>query len=374
MSFCISDRGLQRKKMFRRQGWKESRFSSSWGGLWCNHAMSTFADSRRKAIQPTLARLPPLTSLRAFVATARHLNFVRAAEELHVTSAAVGQQIRLLEDYLGQPLFNRVRGQLNLTPAGLALVPGLTGAFDAVLTAMAQFVQSDHEQPIRVSVAPSFASKWLIPRLDALRRAAPRLQVLVDASTQLTNLDAGDADCVIRYGSGPYPGLIVDHLFSEAVLPVCSPEFADTYGLWGKPEAIEDVPLLHEEGAEHDQSCPDWGGWLRAAGLSYLPSQGGFRLNQSSLVLDAALAGQGLGLGKIRLAEAEIRSGRLVCPFGVPQPVSSSYFFATTAHAARLMRVDLFREWLLAEARALQTMDEIIARRIRPAADMMAAE
>ncbi|CAN7713840.1 LysR substrate-binding domain-containing protein [Rhizobium sp. LjRoot258] len=336
--------------------------------------MSTLANSRRKAIQPTLARLPPLTSLRTFVATARHLNFVRAAEELHVTSAAVGQQIRLLEDYLGQPLFNRVRGQLQLTPAGLALMPGLTDAFDAVLAAMAQFAASDHEQPIRVSVAPSFASKWLIPRLDALRRAAPGLQVLVDASTQLTNLDAGDADCVIRYGSGPYPGLVVDHLFSEAVLPVCSPEFADAHSLWDGPYAIEGVPLLHEEGAEHDQSCPDWSGWLRAAGLSYHPSQGGFRLSQSSLVLDAALAGQGLGLGKIRLAEAEIRSGRLVSPFGVPQPVSSSYFFATTAHTARLMRVDLFREWLLAEARALQTMDEIVARRIRPATDMIAAE
>jgi len=336
--------------------------------------MSTLANPTRRALQPTLARLPPLTSLRAFVATARHLNFVRAAEELHVTSAAVGQQIRLLEYYLGQPLFNRIRGQLQLTPAGSALVPGLTGAFDAVLAAMAQFVQCDHEQPIRVSVAPAFASKWLIPRLDALRRAAPGLQVLVDASTQLANLDAGDADCVIRYGSGPYPGLIVDHLFSEAVLPVCSPEFADAHALWDAAQAIEGVPLLHEEGAEHDQSCPDWSGWLRAAGLSYRPSQGGFRLNQSSLVLDAALAGQGLGLGKIRLAEAEIRSGRLVSPFGVPQPVSSSYFFATTAHTARLIRVDLFREWLLAEARALHTMDEIIARRIRPAADLIAAE
>jgi LysR family glycine cleavage system transcriptional activator len=374
MSFCIHDPRLRRKKMFRARDWTQYAFSSSGAGLWCYRPMSTFADTRRKAIQPTLARLPPLTSLRAFVATARHLNFVRAAEELHVTSAAVGQQIRLLEDYLGQPLFDRVRGQLHLTPAGLGLVPGLTGAFDAVLAAVAQFVQSDHEQPIRISVAPSFASKWLIPRLDALRRAAPGLEVLVDASTQLTNLDAGDADCVIRYGSGQYPGLVVDHLFSEAVLPVCSPEFADAQGLWGNPRAIEHVPLLHEEGAEHDQSFPDWAGWLRAAGLSYYPSQGGFRLNQSSLVLDAAAAGQGLGLGKIRLAEAEIRSGRLVSPFGVPQPVSSSYFFATTAHAARQMRVDLLREWLLAEARALQTMEEIIMRRIRPAADMMAAE
>ncbi|ARM16215.1 MULTISPECIES: LysR substrate-binding domain-containing protein [Rhizobium] len=335
--------------------------------------MSTPANSRKKAIQPTLARLPPLTSLRAFVATARHLNFIRAAEELHVTSAAVGQQIRLLEDYLGQSLFHRARGQLHLTPAGLSLMPGLTDAFDAVLAAMAQFAASDHEQPIRVSVAPSFASRWLMPRLDALRRAAPGLQILVDASPQLTDLDTGDADCVIRYGSGAYSGLVVDHLFSEAVLPVCSPGFADLHSLWDGPQAIEGVPLLHEEGAEHDHSCPDWDAWLRAERLSYRLSQGGFRLTQSSLVLDAALAGQGLGLGKIRLAEAEIRSGRLVSPFGSPQSVSFSYFFATTTHKARLMRVDLFRNWLLTEAKSLQTIEAIVAESMRPQ-EMLAAE
>jgi LysR family glycine cleavage system transcriptional activator len=336
--------------------------------------MNTVANHRKKTIQPTLARLPPLTSLRAFVATARHLSFIRAADELHVTSAAVGQQIRLLEEYLGRPLFHRSRGQLQLTPAGLSLAPGLNDAFDAVLSAMAQFAASDHDLPVRVSVAPSFASKWLIPRLDALRRAAPGLQVLVDASTQLTDLDKGEADCVIRYGSGAYPGLVVDHLFSEAVLPVCSREFADLHSLWDEPQAIEGVPLLHEEGAEHDQCCPDWNAWLRTEGLPYRLSQGGFRLNQSSLVLDAALAGQGLGLGKIRLAETEIRSGRLVSPFGNPQPVSFSYFFATTAHKARLMRVDLFRNWLQAEARALQAIEAIAIRAVRPGLSIIAAE
>ncbi|MFT4182414.1 MAG: LysR substrate-binding domain-containing protein [Rhizobium sp.] len=337
--------------------------------------MMTIATPRKKSIQPTLARLPPLTSLRAFVATARHLNFLGAAEELHVTSAAVGQQIRLLEDYLGQPLFHRTRGQLQLTPAGLALVPGLTDAFDAVLAAMTQFAASDHDLPVRVSVAPSFASKWLIPRLDGLRRAAPGLQVLVEASAQLTDLETGEADCAIRYGSGAYPGLVVDHLFSEAVIPICSPEFAERHWLRNGPRAIEGVPLLHEDGAEHDHSCPDWNAWLRAEGLSYrLSQQGGFRLNQSSLVIDAALAGQGLGLGKIRLAEAELRAGRLVSPFGTPQPVSFSYFFATTATKARLMRVDLFRNWLQAEAKALEAIDEVLAWNIGPDLSIVAAE
>lgn len=342
--------------------------------LCCNRLMNTLASTRKKTIQPTLARLPPLTSLRAFVATARHLNFLGAADELHVTSAAVGQQIRLLEDYLGQPLFHRTRGQLQLTSAGLALVPGLTDAFDVVLATMTQFVASDHDVPIRVSVAPSFASKWLIPRLNGLRRAAPGLQVLVDASTQLTDLNTDDTDCAIRYGSGGYPGLVVDHLFSEAVVPICNPEFAERHWLWNDPQAIEGVPLLHEEGAEHDQSCPDWNAWLRAEGLSYRLSQGGFRLNQSSLVIDAALAGQGLGLGKVRLAEAELRAGRLVSPFGSPQPVSFSYFFVTTSAKARLVRVELFRNWLQAETKALRAIGDVLLWNSPRRLDIAAAE
>ncbi|MGZ9718902.1 LysR substrate-binding domain-containing protein [Rhizobium miluonense] len=336
--------------------------------------MNTIAHARKKAIQPTLARLPPLTSLRAFVATARHLSFLGAAEELHVTSAAVGQQIRLLEDYLGQALFHRVRGQLQLTAAGLALVPGLTNAFDAVLATMTQFVASDHDLPIRVSVAPSFASKWLIPRLDALRQAAPGLQILLDASTQLTDLNAGDTDCAIRYGSGGYPGLVVEHLFSEAVVPICSPEFAERHWLWNGPQAIEGVPFLHEDGAEHDHSCPDWNAWLRAEGLVLRLPNGGFRLSQSSLVIDAALAGQGLGLGKVRLAEAELKAGRLVSPFGSPQPVSFSYFFVTTPAKERLMRVELFRNWLQAEVKALRTIGDILLRNSLHKFDVAAAE
>ncbi|MBA8880041.1 LysR family glycine cleavage system transcriptional activator [Phyllobacterium myrsinacearum] len=302
-----------------------------------------------------------MTSLRAFVATARHLSFTRAAEELHVTSAAIGQQIRLLEDHLGKALFHRTRGQLQLTEAGNTLMPGLTDAFDAVLESVARLVTSDHDAPIKVSVAPSFASKWLIPRLDALRRAAPDLEVLVDASTQLADLEGEETDCVIRYGTGAYPGLVVDRLFSEAVLPVCSPAFAQHHGLYRGSGALQSVPLLHEEGPEHDSSCPNWTEWSRSESISGTLSGNGFRLSQSSLVLDAAIAGQGIGLGKLRLAEADIAAGRLVSPFGTPQPVEFSYYFATTAHKAKRSRVERFRNWLGAEARALRTIEQIAA-------------
>lgn len=303
---------------------------------------------------PTLARLPPLTSLRAFVATARHLNFSRAADELHVTSAAIGQQIRLLEDYIGQALFLRNRGQLELTDIGQTLMPGLTDAFDRVLDTMARLTVASDAAPIRVSVAPSFASKWLVPRLAALRRRAPDLEVLVDASVKLVDPSRDDTDCVIRYGLGAYPGLAVDKLFSESVLPVCSPELAEQHGLFRGPEALLGVPLLHEDGPERDTSCPDWSAWLRASGVDLRVGEPGMRFNQSSLVLDAAMAGQGVGLGKLRLIEADLATGRLVSPFGSPQPVEFSYYFAATPPKARLARVALFRDWLLAEAAATQ--------------------
>lgn len=319
---------------------------------WSNSTMSSAPPSRRKSSPPTLARLPPLTALRAFVATARHLSFTRAADELHVTSAAIGQQIRLLEDHLGQPLFYRVRGQLELTDAGRELTPGLTEAFDGVVQSLARLADSDSRAPIRVSVAPSFAAKWLIPRLDAMRSAIPGLEIQLDSSTQLADLEDDGVDCVIRYGLGSYTGLVTDRLFGEAVLPVCSPAFALQHGLYGRPEAADKVPLLHEVGAERDLSCPDWKSWLRASGTAARGAGGGITFSLSSLIIDAAIAGQGLGLAKLWLAERDLADGRLVTPFGEAKPVEFSYFFATTPAKARYQRVSLFRDWLLGEARS----------------------
>lgn len=314
--------------------------------------MQSQVRNRSRSIAPTLARLPPLTSLRAFVATARHLSFVKAAEELHVTSAAIGQQIRLLEDHLGQPLFLRNRGQLVLTEAGQALMPGLTDAFDRVLDAVARLADDTEKAPIRISVAPSLAGKWLVPRLAALRQTLPELEVLVDASARFADLANDETDCVIRYGLGSYPGLSTDRLFGEAVVPICSPAFAMQHGLFAGPNALANAPLLHEDGPGRDPSCPDWPSWLRSSGIEIANAGPGFRFNQSSLIIDAAIAGQGIGLGKLHLASAEIEAGRLVVPFGEPWPVEFSYFFAAIPHKASLPRIARFREWLAAEAAA----------------------
>lgn len=298
-----------------------------------------------------LSRLPPLTALRAFVVTARRLSFTEAAAELHVTPAAIGQQIRQLEEHIGAPLFHRLRGGLELTEGGQALAPGLTEAFQLALDTIVRATRPAEEAPIRISVPPSFASRWLAPRLDALREVAPGLKVTVDASARLSDFAADEVDCVIRYGAGRYPGLACERLFEEAVLPVCSPAFAEAHGLYRGPGALAGVPLLHEEGPERDADCPDWRAWLRAHGLPSRLAEDGIGLGQSSLVLEAAAAGMGIGLGKLRLAEADLAAGRLVSPFGNPWPVAFSYHFVAPPEAMSRPGVARFRDWLHAEAR-----------------------
>lgn len=305
----------------------------------------------------TLARMPPLTALRAFVATARHLNFADAADELHVTSAAIGQQIRLLEERLGHALFVRRRNGLQLTAAGHALMPGLTAAFDTLLETLSALAGEAEGAPIRIVAPPSFAGRWLVPRLAALRAMGSSLDVQVNVCPRDVDLFNDDADCIIGYGTGDAAGLVVDRLFGEAVAPVCSPAFAQRHGLSRNPSALADVPLLHEKGPAPDPSCPDWATWLRLSGLPAQPADGGITLDQPSLVLDAAVAGQGVGLAKLRLAEADLSSARLIVPFGDPMPVNFFYFLAATPLKAKSPRVRQLRRWLLCEAGAAATAD-----------------
>lgn len=316
----------------------------------------------------TLARLPPLNALRAFVVSARHRSFGLAAAELHVSAAAIGQQVRLLEDHLGGALFERQRGQLELTALGLRVAPGLHEAFALLLQTLDELGEVDARPTLRISVPPSFAQKWLMPRLHRLHSILPDLELSIEASARFADFNAGDVDCAIRYGTGRYEGLRIEPLFSEAILPVCSPEFAIRHRLAerGPAALLEGVPLLHEIGPEHDPEGPDWAKWLRArhqrpepdampppgpdeegAFRSRLP---GVRLHHSALVLEAAAAGQGIGLGKFRLAEADLQAGRLVSPFGRPWPLARGYSFVAPAGHAERPAIEALLGWLLSES------------------------
>lgn len=308
------------------------------------------------ASRVSIARLPPLNALRAFVVSARQQSFGAAAAELHVSSAAIGQQVRLLEDHLGGPLFLRTRGRLELTPLGQTVLPGLNAAFQSMIAALTDL--GANKGPLRISVPPSFAMKWLMPRLDALHEAVPGLELIIEASTGLASFSEGQLDCAIRYGSGTYPGLAAHHLLSEALVPLCSPDFAQDHALAARgPKALaENVTLLHETGPEQDKTGPDWEKWLQSHGLRVSETaRAGIRLQQSSLVLEAAAAGKGIALGKLRLAEADLASGRLVVPFGEPWPLAKAYYFVTPDHPAQLPAITQLLKWLRSETAAAQS-------------------
>lgn len=292
--------------------------------------------------------LPSLNALRAFEAAARHLSIAEAADELHVTSAAISHQIRHLEDHLGMPVFQRNGRNLTLTDAGQAGLPAIREGF-ALLTAAMDAIDSLGETgSLAISVAPSFATKWLLPRLHRFEAQHPEIDIKVNASMQLCDFARDGIDVAIRYGAGTYPELISEKLIQESLIPVCSPELLASAPL-GRPDDLKNHTLLHDESPDNDPSCPNWEMWLRAAGIHDIDASRGPRFNQSSMVLEAAMLGRGIALAKSTLAAADIASGRLVRPLPGHSPVGFAYYLVAPKSKLNLPKVSFFRDWLCDE-------------------------
>ncbi len=297
-------------------------------------------------------RLPPLNSLRAFAAAAERLSLAAAAADLHVTPSAVSLQIRQLEDHLGLPVFLRTGRGLQLTAEGRAILPGILEGFDQLRMALSLIGPQAEEGVLTVSVAPSFAAKWLTPRLDAFSAAHPEIDVRILATDQLVDFAVDEADLAIRYGSGAYPGLTSERLLAERVFPVCSPQLLSPE-LSGLPlELLRGQPLLHDDSPDLDKTCPDWRMWLKAARLSSVDWRRGPRFNQSSLVLEAAVAGRGIALAKATLAAADLAAGRIVKLADIDQPVEFAYYLVYPAERRQSGKCAAFRDWLFREAKA----------------------
>lgn len=294
-------------------------------------------------------KLPPLKALRAFEAAARHLSFTQAAGELHVTQAAISHQVKILEEHLGLPLFRRLNRRLVLTEAGQLYLPILREAFDRIHAGTQQLYKEDDSGPLRVSAIPSLAAKWLLPRMSRFRDRHPDIDVMISANNKLVDFTDDSVEMAIRYGMGNYPGLQTDLLLSDEVFPVCSPSLLDGPKPLKKPEDLVYHTLLHDEVSRHDES-PDWRNWLRAAGVSGVDWNRGPGFSDSSMVIDAAAAGQGVALAHRWLAAADLESGRVVQPFGPAVPSKFAYYVVCPLAFADRRRVRLFREWLLEEA------------------------
>jgi LysR family glycine cleavage system transcriptional activator len=308
----------------------------------------------------TRRRLPPLNALRAFEAAARHLNFSRAADELSVTPGAVSQQIQNLEDYVGASLFRRTPRGLLLTDAAQTALPALREAFDRLAEAASLLTAAVDGRRLTLTAAPSFAAKWLVPRLGRFEAAHPLVDVWLSADMELVDFAAGEIDLAIRYGAGPYPGLEAIRLMSETVVPVISPALMAANPL-NEPADLKGHVLLHDGSPDADDSCPDWQMWLAARGLKGVDGARGPRFNQSSLVIEAALGGRGVALAKRTLAQDDLDAGRLIVPMQITTSVDFAYYVVHPKAKGRLAQVKAFVAWITAEAAAheaaLATMD-----------------
>jgi LysR family glycine cleavage system transcriptional activator len=289
--------------------------------------------------------LPPLNALRAFEAAARRLSLSLAARELNVTPAAISHQIRLLEEHIGLAVFERNGRGLALTDAGAAGLRDLREGFAHLSAAMDAIGSLGETGALSVSVAPSFAAKWLLPRLHSFEREHPDIDVHVSASTQLADFPRDRVDVAVRYGAGGYADVFFEKLLAESVAPVCSPGLLN-----GRvPQSARDLlglGLLHDDSPDDDPSCPSWEMWLRAAGVADPEVERGPRYNQASLVIEAAVLGRGVALAKSTLAAADLAAGRLVRPIEAERPVDFAYYFVAPRAKLNLPKVAYFRDWL----------------------------
>lgn len=307
-------------------------------------------------------RLPPLATLRAFEAAARHLSFKKAAAELHVTPAAVSQQIKLLENHVGVELFRRLTRALDLTPEGMALLPRLREGLSLLEAALEALRERPRHSRLTVCAPPSFASRWLVPRLGRFAAAAPEIELSLASSLhtidhqpspgsdEAAEAQNGVNDLEIRYGNGHYPGYRVDHLFAPHYVPVCSPQLMNGKRPLREPQDLRWHALIHDETIPDEIARPSWAAWLQAAGVGDIDAHRGPRFSNAALALEAAAEGQGIVLALRVLVSADIAAGRLVIPFDISLPARFAYYLIAPIAMAERAEVARFRDWLLAEA------------------------
>ncbi|MEJ1161281.1 transcriptional regulator GcvA [Prosthecomicrobium sp. N25] len=295
--------------------------------------------------------LPPLKALQAFEAAARHLSFKEAARELHVTPAAVSQQVRALEDRMGRPLFRRGTRAVSLTETGAAAAPVLRSAFLRMEEAARLMQTRPPERVLTVSVAPSFCARWLVPRLHRFRAAYPDCDLRLDATDALADFVDGGIDVALRYGRGRYPGLQSVLLREDEFLPVCAPSYLETVGPLEEPRDLARCTLIHLDWSMERAASPDWGAWLAAAGVSGADASRGPRFSADMMALQAAVDGQGVTLASRLLAKDDLRAERLVQLFPDRSATSSSFslYLVFPSERREDPRVVAMLDWLQEE-------------------------
>jgi LysR family transcriptional regulator, glycine cleavage system transcriptional activator len=294
-----------------------------------------------------------LNALRAFEAAARHQSFSAAAAELHVTSAAVGQQVRTLESWLGVTLFNRASsGSARLVPTHVAreALPDIREGFDRLSMGLARLKEGSLSTGLTVTVSPAFAAKWLLPRIESFQLAHPQTDVLLDTNLRSVDFIAEGMDIGVRYGAGHWPGLAAIKLMDEDMYPVCSPSYPLLKAGRLSGKKLASATLIHDLSMAGDPAYPTWRTWLDASGYPDINAEHGLRINNSASVLQAAIDGQGLALGRSVMLREDLEAGRLIRPFGeASRPLAFAYYIVYRPEVAELAKIKAFRDWLLAQ-------------------------
>jgi LysR family glycine cleavage system transcriptional activator len=303
-------------------------------------------------------RLPPLGSLRAFEAAARHESFVKAADELAVTPAAISQQIRVLEADLGVTLFRRLARGLVLTQAGRSALPELGRAFAHLARAVEGVRGGSLVGPLVVSVIPSFAGRWLVPRLGGFVAAYPEIEITVRAELRNVDFTREDVDVGIRYGKGIYPGLDTRRLLTEEVFPVCAPALLAGEKPMRRLDDLRHHTLLHDRQLSSEEPSLYWRTWLRDFGVDGWDADRGPGFTDSLMMLTACERGLGVALGRGGLCAEELANGRLARPFPQSRPADYAYYVVAPAGHAEAPRVHAFIGWLEGEAARTRLVTE----------------
>lgn len=308
-------------------------------------------------------RLPPLAALRAFEAAARYLSFKDAADELHVTPGAVSQQIKSLEAYLGKPLFLRLSRAVALTPEGEAILPKIREGLDCFAAAIEMTRTAEDSGVVSVNAPPSFASRWLVPRLSRLAASHPEVALRLTTTMQTIDVHRANAqvpelldlrndtnEIYIRYGSGDYPGHQVSLLFAADYVAACSPALMRGIRPLTTPADLRRHALIHDETIPDAEERLLWLKWFRASGVSDIDPTPGPRFGNAALAVEAAIDGLGVVLALKPLLMDAVRAGRLVLPFDVKVPSRYAYYLVVPEAIAERTPVKSFSEWILREA------------------------
>jgi LysR family transcriptional regulator, glycine cleavage system transcriptional activator len=296
-------------------------------------------------------RLPPLNAVRAFEAAARLGGFKAAGAELNVSANAVGRLVKLLEDWLGVPLFRRLPRGVAVTEAGRRYLAGVGTLLDRLAEETADLQRLEISRVLTVSAAPSLISRWLIPRLGRFTGHDPEFEVRCQASLTFTDFAREEVDVAIRQGAGSYEGLRSDLLMRVDFWPVCSPALLSRGPPLREPADLAQHVLLHDAWDHRVPDQLDWAHWLAVMGLHDIDARRGSRFSHSHMTLDAAAAGQGVALASSAFLGDDLATGRLVRPFGdlaVPGPYG--FFIVCPESTAERDKVAMFRDWALAEA------------------------